>query len=421
MNTLSTEGDVVNPMLPTSTGALLAEEWTIDPQSTLPAVLELMMMEEARRSGYEALKSAFLHAEQRLNGFAEAAADAAGSESSAEDGSILSRSSWQDVKKKMARNVVQKLLRPWGPEIRLLVIYLLQRGSLISTNATVSESLYGGKRVKLGSPIRNQRQLTPMPKRDGVRLAFLVSFGPYLSERADLLYKSLGPMDNILASSSLLQKLRKLFKVVYPFLHLSAQGIHLLEQWKYLLGHSLFFDPYSKWLDLVVRRMTEQDQSPNESTASGSSKNNSNKILETTMDTSRSLIANSNLKATALRILSSALVVGWIARVRASRQDLLRQIPSRMQAGGREGRQRHDTLPPPPAPSIAKDADLASLPATICPLCRQPRINPTASTGGYVFCFKCIVAHVQENNTCPVTGRACPESRLVRLYEPYTT
>jgi peroxin-12 len=265
----------------------------------------------------------------------------------------------------------------------------------------------------------NQRRLIPMPKLDAVRLAFLVSFGPYLAERTDILYNDLGPVDGTLTSSSLSQKLQKFFKFAYPFLHMSVQGVHLLEQWKYLLGQSVFFDPYSKWLNLVVRRVTGQDQAQKNS--NGHSKQSNSKMLETTLDKSRSMMTNSTLKATALGIVSSALAIGWMARVRATRQELQRRIPSQLRQAGTEGPQQHDPLPPPPAPLLAIDVDLASLPATICPLCRQPRINPTASTGGYVFCLKCIIAHVRENETCPVTGRECPESMLVRLYEPHTT
>ena len=50
----------VNPMVPDSIGGLLAEEWTIDPISALPSFLERTMMDEARRSGIESLKTVFV-------------------------------------------------------------------------------------------------------------------------------------------------------------------------------------------------------------------------------------------------------------------------------------------------------------------------------------------------------------------------
>ena len=44
------DGPLVNPMVPSSCGALLAEEWTIDPNSTLPSFLEMKMIEEVLSS-----------------------------------------------------------------------------------------------------------------------------------------------------------------------------------------------------------------------------------------------------------------------------------------------------------------------------------------------------------------------------------
>jgi hypothetical protein len=46
---------------------------------------------------------------------------------------------------------------------------------------------------------------------------------------------------------------------------MSMQGIHLLERWRYLLGQSVFFDPCSQWLNLVVRQVMAEDQKTNNS------------------------------------------------------------------------------------------------------------------------------------------------------------
>ena len=52
-------GRPVSPAIPDSLGALLAEEWTVNARSMLPSFLERMMMEEARKSGWETLRSIF--------------------------------------------------------------------------------------------------------------------------------------------------------------------------------------------------------------------------------------------------------------------------------------------------------------------------------------------------------------------------
>ena len=187
-----------------------------------------------------------------------------------------------------------------------------------------------------------------------------------------------------------------------------------------LLGLSVFFDPYSRYLNLVVRRVTEQDQQSLTSTNSQKSKNGSN-ILDSTFDKSRSLINSNLLKKASLGILSFALTIGWMARIQSVRREYRRQNQGRQlgEEGQEEQTEQQPLFPPPPKPMPAINTDLVNLPSTVCPLCRQPRVNPTASTGGYVFCLKCIKAHLKEKKTCPITGRDCPESSLVRLFEPH--
>ena len=48
-----------NPTIPTTVGALLTEECTINPLSPLPSFLELLFVDVARDSGRQALSAAF--------------------------------------------------------------------------------------------------------------------------------------------------------------------------------------------------------------------------------------------------------------------------------------------------------------------------------------------------------------------------
>ncbi|KAL3937275.1 MAG: hypothetical protein SGBAC_007582 [Bacillariaceae sp.] len=418
-------------------GALLAEEWTIDPQSTLPSFFEMMMIAEARRSGHEALKSGFSHLELKLAEYVNTpAADATASNDDTSTDNNNSNENqtgrWSDFKTTAARILLYKILKPYNPEIRCLLIYLVQRGSLLSSSSSASDIIYGGKRVKLetkatGASLGHstRRRLTDMSRRDGIRLAFLLSFGAYFEERVDGWYQKLRSSPDSDISSLYLLKLKKMIKFLYPFMHMSVQGAHLLEQWRFLLGKSVFFDPYSKSLNLIVRRVTEQDRKIAEKSSSSShnhqkkKKKNQHNLLESTIETSKAIVNNALFKKTVVRLVTTALAIGWLARVRKIRQRLQRQVPNQQQAPT-NSQQENDVIPPPPAPLAAKNHDLVSLPASVCPLCRQTRINPTASTGGYVFCLLCITAHVRETPKCPITGRDCPESSLVRLYEPNT-
>ncbi|EDW45443.1 peroxisome assembly protein 12 [Drosophila sechellia] len=53
-----------------------------------------------------------------------------------------------------------------------------------------------------------------------------------------------------------------------------------------------------------------------------------------------------------------------------------------------------------------------------CPVCLLSIQTPTAcSVSGYVFCWKCIVSHMKEHGTCPVTQYPISLDDLVRIYE----
>lgn len=88
------------------------------------------------------------------------------------------------------------------------------------------------------------------------------------------------------------------------------------------------------------------------------------------------------------------------------------------------------TIPPPPrlfdVRHYAPDAYLhqvskALIPIPsdprLCPICTSSRINPAASSSGFVFCYRCIADKVDEKPSCPVTGLPCAPSQIRRIVE----
>jgi hypothetical protein len=85
---------------------------------------------------------------------------------------------WRRLLYHICRIVRKQIFEPWGPELRCFTVYWLERMSLLLSSATIAESLYGGKRVKLESrtetsnysTIQNQRQrrLRPLMKQDAI-------------------------------------------------------------------------------------------------------------------------------------------------------------------------------------------------------------------------------------------------------------
>lgn len=70
----------------------------------------------------------------------------------------------------------------------------------------------------------------------------------------------------------------------------------------------------------------------------------------------------------------------------------------------------------PPAPFVEQDTSL-NLPDGVCPLCYDTINNPTASMiSGYVYCWRCIMNHLESKETCPITGHAMSIEDLIRIY-----
>ena len=70
--------------------------------------------------------------------------------------------------------------------------------------------------------------------------------------------------------------------------------------------------------------------------------------------------------------------------------------------------------PPPPTPypypetlDGSQTSHLVLLPEdrAICALCHRRRQNPAMSCSGYVFCYTCLVPHVQQHGHCPISGQ----------------
>lgn len=382
------------------------------------------MAEEAQRSGWQTLQSLLSYFQDRLDRWSHQQSLAwTGNTHEAESPS--SSSLWKRLSSMLRvsqglRFISERILSRYGPEIRFCIVYFLERKSLLSSSsATIAEALQGGKRVKLcrvtqrnadesnNDGVARQAKIIPMDKRDGIRLAILVALGRYLMERGDWLHQQV---------SGLSPLFQKVFRFVYPFLYTTAKGLNLLQKWRYLLGQSVFFDSYSRWLNLVVRRVVAEDSSsvPNKDlTTAGSISGEPN--TSTIPDGGdprallQSLIGSAKAKQVVLGLLASAIGISWFARLQTTRQQLRRR------------RQLLDDPKGTPAPpkTLYSHKDFSSCPPTHCPICRSPRINPTASTSGYVFCLACLTTALRSSPVCPITGKDCPESRIVRLFEPH--
>lgn len=449
----------------------------INPYSTLPSFLEMVFIQQADTSTRQAMQtgmqslqhilrrySSYSSAGTAANSPQETSGDKNNNSNNIQEATILNafRSVWKKISvlwpKRMAR-VFAAILQKYPAEIQCLAVYLLERRCLSSTTtATMSESIYGGRRVKVVERQRQRPQhlpaggnastppsrssvksLEPLSTADQTRLALVLALGPYLRTKLDAIHR-LWSQRRVSFRTNFDWKTRRFFLMAYPWVRASLQGANWVCQWRFLLGHSAFFNLPSLLLRQVVRRVTQEDK---KAAAPPASSEPSTTTTAAAQDGASAVLARSAVTAVA-----SALAVSWLTQMRVAWQHYHRQQRENQQQQQQRRRrlaasttssssQEDDggVVPPPPEPRHKQQQHggggggfepflrLPPKDKSLCPLCRQRRILPTASTSGFVFCFDCLLQHLRRGRggahaTCPITGRPCPESRMVRLYEP---
>ena len=510
-----------NQTVPTTVGALLTEEWTIDPLSPFPSFLELTFVDVARNSGRRALSAAWAVGVAYLEGVVERLRrlermlDRMASRmnynnreysSSASSGLQLLRATraltnqLARVRVKVFRRLCHLFLRTvktLGPELQTLIMYAIDYNCMhYLAGATACEMVYGLKRSKIikarpnslgKEQIKSPHLLSHMPKsaegksqlinqnaKDDPPLhkvaeltkfektfsALLAALLPYWKERCDHFYsewkeeRPTSPVyhthNNISAnrSESAFASAKEKFVQLYPYAHLCHEGSIFLYQFAYLMGYTPYWSFSLHALGVTLRRMTvadvqqqqkQQQIQQSQQQALPSPKVTQTPPLQTHANHANSLAKNVSkltlpqvLRGAVLFSVSYTLLSGWYSHFQ--RQLRLRrrrwiagdeEDESTSQTRGREeavedSRKRTQLpIPPPPLPPNLINEYDGDMDNWSCPICKEPRINPTASTSGYVFCYKCLVLHLRQNGSyCPVTGMPCGEEKVVRLYEP---
>jgi peroxin-12 len=172
----------------------------------------------------------------------------------------------------------------------------------------------------------------------------------------------------------------------YPVANAVYEGVALLFNAAYLFGHTRYFNASFALQRLVVRRLT-----PREGAAA-------------------SMVQPSTTAGAVLSVARHAAIATVFA---------YRFLEYYFAAEGNAPRQGA-VVPPPPAPlAPARGIDInasSSQSRIACPLCEQPRVSPTACVvSGYVFCYSCIVAHLDKHGRCPVTLLPAKATDLVRV------
>lgn len=426
----------------------IVEESTIDATSILPSFLELYLVNISKVSGHKALLSIIdaivanvsFHLQNERN-------HVASSGPNGESTNFLD-TSCSAIKSRLKHMVstlghyASKLCKLYSAEITVVMLYVLELWCIQAKSATISEAVYGLRRSKLVSTRENeygnQSRLDRLSHSDGIRLALLTSAIPYLNVKLDSWYKqelnrsyiSSQPsrlddaeimMDESNESAALLwkkrnrvfEKWRQIIVYMYPFLRVSVTSTQLMYHALYLIRRSIYNDPWSHALGLMVRRVTMSDMK--------------DYSIKTTVSTASKPVRNTQCNiGRAITFVSASMLFGsWLVYLRTemlrrrrrhylTNHEELSDDPM-LCTSGTVPNSNSSKIPPPP---LQHDFNIThGIPSHLCPLCYRQRLNPVTSIYGHVYCYRCIIMHIRENGeVCPLTGLLCEESQLYRIY-----
>jgi hypothetical protein len=479
--TMSTNVDPINPSVPSSEGALLAEEWTIHPYSPLPSFLELPLIEKARRSMHTGASTAWdigcerLSSNRVIPSFEEdvttrsthtSAASASNTRNSRMGAITELMTRWKHRWHTLQSHGIQKLvyyMQKYKAEWLCLLLYTLERHMLRISNespALITESLYGMQRSRQQVIQKSDAKirLWPLSSADQTRLALCYALVPYILEKLqrptdrnrahhyDTATTSTPITSNTSATAVMnphyttttssdtdatrVRITRKVLQSASTWIWMIWHGLDVYCKWKFLLGQSLSFDLISVLLQQVVRRKTLQDiqstasdaticsESEHPAVSASVSINDSSSSLEDTITNADLLIFTSSPANTnAHKIMSILQRQGVWWLASAIGISWIQWMRHEWYEA-----QQHRRSPSPDSAEPVRVVPFPTQPVSSrseCPLCRRtPCAQPTALTTGYVYCLVCILPFVQEHGYCPVTGQKCDETNMVRLYEP---
>ncbi|XP_018497180.1 peroxisome assembly protein 12 [Galendromus occidentalis] len=276
-----------------------------------------------------------------------------------------------------------KFLYVYSDEVVLALELFLQYHHLKKYNASFAEKFYGVARdgkVKL------------------LRTLLLITALPYLSSKLEATFRRWKD-DEAEGTQAPNDKLRRIFLRFYPYFYFVTRGSYFLLTLLYTLGRSDF---HCMELFLSGSRLEQFDKGKHYRFSSP--------------------VVGSNLLIRYLSytkyILSSSADIGINALVLGAH--ILQMMEFWYQNNDVSPFQKGSVVPPPPdelSSAVCQSQD-RHLPKGKCPLCKESVVNETVlTTSGFAFCYTCIVRHLIEHNTCPVTGYPSTVDALIKVYQ----
>ncbi|OQR74741.1 hypothetical protein BIW11_08874 [Tropilaelaps mercedesae] len=279
-------------------------------------------------------------------------------------------------------------LYKYADEIILALEFLMQYHHLKKYNASFAERFYGLARegkVKLA------------------RCLLLLSLLPYLRSKLEQLYQDwkLQAAEHVRSRN---ERPRNFYIRIYPYLHFFFEGSYFALSLLYALGKSNY---HSIPLFLSGTSLEYFNRERHQRRVSLLSAEKSSWYLTPLLITGRTL-------SRAADHATTVLMTGAF---------LLQFLEWWYQNSDLSPLHRGTVVPPSPTRRFGDKDDWLglgdrSLPKGICPLCKEAVVNETVlATSGLAFCYSCILKHLLEHNSCPVTGYPTSVEALIQVYK----
>ena len=310
---------------------------------------------------------------------------------------------------------LSRLVNKYKLEFLALLVFKFELVSLQRCDATISESMFGLKRVRVtsGNQKNNQIHLSQISEVERVKSASSIALLAYLRYKLPQLWNDWKTNDEEYMTNSSFSRFlraRKLFVTLFPFLHMTAEGTQLFYYFQYLFNQSIYATPLLHLLGTAVRRVALSD-GPKETLQS----NNTNTNSATSSRIKQNSIFSIAASTVAIIYGYNWMLHFWRKQRLNRRQTLLSQEQRDNNISMNYNKQSIASLIPPPKKVEPIEGHNTIMNPALCPICGEDRVHPTACSYGYVFCYRCITMHLRSHHKCPVTGLKCLESHLVQL------
>ncbi|KAI0032033.1 Pex12 amino terminal region-domain-containing protein [Vararia minispora EC-137] len=298
-------------------------------------------------------------------------------------------------------------------EFYALLMLFVERHYLRTHNASFAENFYGMKRRR--RPVyeteRAKAAVGGVPPEESLRsreiwrsLVFLVGI-PYIRAKARDYYESLGGgidpeilndddggrVTRALTDQSFKGRLRRAYKIAYPWLNFGYEGWLLAYNVAYLFDKTPFYRPWLSWIGVDLRRLSIDDYRAAAAVAQ--------------------LVAHSPPPSRTFRALIRAFPSALLSSLRFALPTFIFFIKflewwysPASPARSLSMQPRGPVVPPPRLlPPHPRGIPVDPAAYGTCPICKESWKNPTALPSGYIFCYRCAHDVVEKDARCPVT------------------